>query len=485
VDKNFLRVKTKSILPVFLILFTAVGSASSITWNTSSDWDNAVSETGVVHEEVQNTDLNDARELRKGYSAENPLYSSNLVGYWRLDEDSGDTAYDFSGNNNDGSTSGGTIQREDGLLGTDSYGFDGEDDTVVIPNSQDFSFGRSEFSVFAWVKPDPKSNSRVIGHGDDGSGNDLWEIVINRNGNDFLEAYVRDESGDNGPGWFGDTTIQSGEWSLVGLIRTSSTSKLVLNDQVVSTADASGIDQINPEDSLVMGEVFGLHYKGEMDEVRIYDKALSSSEIQKLYNQAPEESSLKTTSKTFSEEKTASKLKLENIESTLNGKSATVYVESDTDGDDSIEETSDPVTLNGSGGPYNVSGLSSESKNFRLDIRMSTSDVTTTPKVSSLNLTAGAGRPAICDTIGPQNECISENTHDVDGQNINLDSKFEAKETATFEAFTTQAQLSITNSSVFSGLWTGTFNSTADQITIKPGADFRPENGRIILRNFN
>jgi hypothetical protein len=103
------------------------------------------------------------------------------------------------------------------------------------------------------------------------------------------------------------------------------------------------------------------------------------------------------------------------------------------------------------------------------------------PKPSYTIGEAEEGGLPICDKRGPLNECISENSHDIDSQNIDVNSRFEAKETSIFEAFTNQAQLSITNSSIFSGLWKGTFNLTADDITIKTGAEFRPSNGRIIL----
>ena len=105
--------------------------------------------------------------------------------------------------------------------------------------------------------------------------------------------------------------------------------------------------------------------------------------------------SLTTDWKTFGGDVAPSDLEL-TTGVTLNGQSATVYVESDTNGDGSVDETSDPISLNGSGGPYQVSGLSTSTNKYRLRFELSTSDKRDSPVVNSADLTGeyGSGNDA-------------------------------------------------------------------------------------------
>lgn len=80
-----------------------------------------------------------------------------------------------------------------------------------------------------------------------------------------------------------------------------------------------------------------------------------------------------------------STVQLQNVSHTLNGQGITAYVESDPDGDGTYEETSDPITLDGSS-TYDVTGLTSNSDSFRIRVEMS-SDNIATPQLNGLELT--------------------------------------------------------------------------------------------------
>jgi hypothetical protein len=91
----------------------------------------------------------------------------------------------------------------------------------------------------------------------------------------------------------------------------------------------------------------------------------------------------------------------------------------------------------------------------------------------------------ICDIRGPFNECISDSEHNISSKSFSISSIFEAKETSVFEAFYGMANINVGNSTSLSGFWSGSFNITTpekERTTIEPGAEFKPENGRIIVR---
>jgi hypothetical protein len=115
-----------------LAQITSRGSApgtADLVWDTTTDWDSGTSAAGVVHEAVANTDHVDAGVVKQGYSVASPVPSSGLVGYWPLQEDSGGTAFDFSGVGNHLAVNGAAPGRA-GLLGTTAYSFDGSGDIV-------------------------------------------------------------------------------------------------------------------------------------------------------------------------------------------------------------------------------------------------------------------------------------------------------------------------------------------------------------------
>jgi hypothetical protein len=92
--------------------------------------------------------------------------------------------------------------------------------------------------------------------------------------------------------------------------------------------------------------------------------------------------------------------------------------------------------------------------------------------------------PSICDRRGPLNECISNSSHSVSGRFFNISSVFQVEDTAVFEALSGTATIEVENSTSLSGLWEGSFNistSVSEKSVLRPGASFRPENGRIII----
>jgi hypothetical protein len=92
--------------------------------------------------------------------------------------------------------------------------------------------------------------------------------------------------------------------------------------------------------------------------------------------------------------------------------------------------------------------------------------------------------PSICDRRGPLNECISNSSHSVSGQFFNISSVFQVEDTAVFEALNGMSTIKVENSTSLSGFWEGSFNIStlsAEKSVLRPGASFRPENGRIII----
>lgn len=89
-----------------------------------------------------------------------------------------------------------------------------------------------------------------------------------------------------------------------------------------------------------------------------------------------------------------------------------------------------------------------------------------------------------CDFRGPnKNECIMNETNQLQEREYNVSSIFESRSNAVFEAFQGPATLTIDNTTSISGLWKGQINIETESPRITSGAEFRPENERIVIGN--
>ncbi|MCK5063607.1 MAG: hypothetical protein KAR23_06775, partial [Candidatus Aenigmarchaeota archaeon] len=199
-----------------------------------------------------------------------------IVAYYKFDDGAGDTANDETWNNNDGTRVGATWTT--GYNGG-ALSFDGDGDYVSIPNSDDWDFGTGNFAVEFWLYPESdqvNAYGEIFGMGD-AHANDkfafLWyetgTFVVYTNNNPILT-----------------TSITGGDWYHVVYSRDSGTHRLYI-DAVEKDTDTTSKDYNS--DAIHIGETtYGSYdFNGKIDEVRIYNRALSPREVKKLYEWAP------------------------------------------------------------------------------------------------------------------------------------------------------------------------------------------------------
>ena len=193
----------------------------------------------------------------------------NLVGYWKFDEGSGSVAYDSSGNNNNGTIHGATWTT--GRLGS-ALQFDGTDYVDCGSDSSLNISGSNGITYEAWIYPYEWGNDGTIvrrGYNTD--------LDIN-NGVEF-RWYLRGVGSVTKP--VSDYSLNT--WYHIVGTYDGSTMNLYINGENVASAPAIGT--ISPEDSpdspVYIGREpkSGDYFKGIIDEVRIYKKALSAEEV--------------------------------------------------------------------------------------------------------------------------------------------------------------------------------------------------------------
>lgn len=207
------------------------------------------------------------------------------VGIWNLNETSGTVASDSSGNLNSGAVNGAvwaTGYKSNGL------GFDGVNDFVDVGNKSNLQFGIGDFTASAWVKTDTISSDRFIfWYGDVGNDKPQWWVKL-VSGNISFAIDGISNPGSNSV-VTNNAPVSVGQWTHVTVIRKNQEIKIFINGTENNTGISSNIpDVTSTSNSLTIGKDKNgttRYWDGMIDEVRLYDRALSNAEVQAVYNQ--------------------------------------------------------------------------------------------------------------------------------------------------------------------------------------------------------
>lgn len=224
-----------------------------------------------------------------GKSARNSdALSNGLIGYWKMDENTGTTTADASGNSLTGNLGTGNSAPA-WTTGKFGYGldFDGVGDTVITSTSQSQT---SQKTICAWVQPDSSSG--------------LKGLVIQENGyylrlnSMYLEARVLNSSAGVSSSYTSATALTANQWAHVcEVVDATSSGPIILSFFINGSLDYTvNTDVIGPNTGASGSNLTtfgndndstGRFFPGNLDEIRVYNRALSSTEIQQLYNFAP------------------------------------------------------------------------------------------------------------------------------------------------------------------------------------------------------
>jgi hypothetical protein len=175
----------------------------------------------------------------------------------------------------------------------DAFIFGGSGE-VQVADDPSWTLGTGDFSIDLWVNfVTVTGRDPFIGH-DNGAGEqDKWIFWFDSNGHDKLRGIPALRFHINSPH---PTPVPSphdavaapwspvpGQWYLVAVTRSGSTYTLYIDGAPVAQ-DTSVYAIPDPVAPLTIGRSEGLWLNGRVDEAEIFHRALSSSEIQALYN---------------------------------------------------------------------------------------------------------------------------------------------------------------------------------------------------------
>jgi len=206
----------------------------------------------------------------------------SLVGEWRLNETGGTTATDSSGLGNDGTIIG-PVSFVSGVHGG-AFNFPGSSVAYVNVSTsfQKLTVGNPGFTLALWVKPNINITTPrlILSHR---STYLVWIL-----GNDRIQVGVTPVSA--GAWQYVSTpsnVIRPNEWQFITVTYDGSAVAIYLNGRLVTTGTPSGGGPLAaPATSFSIGadNTGGTQYfSGDIDEVRIYSKAFSSSAVSQLF----------------------------------------------------------------------------------------------------------------------------------------------------------------------------------------------------------
>lgn len=217
----------------------------------------------------------------------------SAVGYWKFDEGYGTTA---NNSGSGGTALNGTLTSMDspatygsGWTQSGKFGkalnFDNTDDSVVVPHSQS-QLTTEGFTLSAWVNPASLGESsfgRIIDKSSGGSAENGYHLRMDADN----KAYIRINVGSSFTS--SNNSVPFGKWThLLVTVTEGSLVTFYINGEVSGTpGTASALSGITTTNPLTIGNRSGATdrtFDGKIDEVKIYNYAISSTEVKTEFN---------------------------------------------------------------------------------------------------------------------------------------------------------------------------------------------------------
>ncbi|MDP2386463.1 MAG: LamG-like jellyroll fold domain-containing protein, partial [Bacteroidota bacterium] len=207
-------------------------------------------------------------------SAQIPV--TDLKGYWPLEGN----ANDFSGNNNNGTVNGATLTSDRFNRANAAYQFSNATHTISILGSSTLNLGKP-FTMSLWFYNNGSSQTLFRKGGE-------WGIDLDgtAGGNQRLAFFSSISNGSNIVK-FTDYVVQPNKWYHVCAMFDQSTVKIYLDNVLILDEANSNLSSYSSTHQVTMGGYGPEPFYGKIDDVRIYSRALSPSEVASLYNDQP------------------------------------------------------------------------------------------------------------------------------------------------------------------------------------------------------
>ena len=210
-------------------------------------------------------------------------YEEGLVAHWHFDEGNASIAYDSSGNNNHGVLYGPSWTT--GISGS-ALELDGVNDYVSVSDSNSLDI-TDNITIEAWVYPYSMSWVAPLISKGTNSSNYGYYLATGQYYADGCGSFKLHSNGTKTLWLDSSQPLTTGQWFHVVGIRAGTIARIYIN----GTISNAGICFAGPIQTNDLSVEFGTHsdysvfFHGILDEVRIYNRTLTSSEIHNRYKE--------------------------------------------------------------------------------------------------------------------------------------------------------------------------------------------------------
>ena len=242
-----------------------------VTWDTTAATNTTHTITAVARDGSGNQTTSAGRTVTVNNP---PVDTTGLVAAFGFEEGTGAAVNDASIANNDGSITGASWSPA-GRFGS-ALSFDGVDDRINVADSSSLDLTNG-MTLEAWVHPDQNAGWRTVVMKE--AGGDLAYSM-------YSSAWSDRPSGHVFTGGERDTrapaSLPVGTWSHLAVTFDGTTLRLYVDGTQVSSTAVGGTVLTSTGALRIGGNaIWGEYFKGMIDEVRVYSRALTATEIQR------------------------------------------------------------------------------------------------------------------------------------------------------------------------------------------------------------
>lgn len=229
-------------------------------YQQATGWKNC---SPIVEEENKKVDINEG-----------------LIAYYPFNGN----ANDYSGNGNNGTVYGAQLTSDKNGKHNAAYTFDGVNDFIKVPTSTSLENFDKEITISAWININKWFNSGSVGYfpilekSDESSIGGLMNLHINTSTG--IQSIYRGNIAYN------NYKIPLNQWVYVSFVCKNNTAYFYIDGNLIGKKQMNGNYSYKKNSPLIIGkDIPGLveYANGKIDDIRIYNRALSDSEINFLY----------------------------------------------------------------------------------------------------------------------------------------------------------------------------------------------------------
>jgi hypothetical protein len=228
--------------------------------------------------------LNDGETKQISSNVPDYIPSNGLVAYWPFNGN----ANDESGNGNHGTVNGASLTSDRNGTSNSAYDFDGQNDKITVPWNAEFQSHDLTISTWVMSKNTGSDFECIIKKGN-------WQTAVNESYSlglyspDWVYGGLKGKNCNPGAGWTTYSYNHSfyNTWNHLMITFKKDTLKIYINGSLKQSEKVDAFLDFCSGGDITIGEhwdQFRDNFTGKLDDIAIWNRALTSSEITALYN---------------------------------------------------------------------------------------------------------------------------------------------------------------------------------------------------------